>query len=94
MRFKTLPAQTGSVASVSIIFGIVSAAALSGAASSEATFPKTKLDELFSRRSLPEPPVPLASEVSEKDREKLAAAPDALESAQGATIFSSWGVSH
>jgi RHS repeat-associated protein len=88
MRFKVLPVQFGSIAFVSIIFGIVSIAASSGAARSKPTFPQTKLAELFSRRTLPEPLVPLTSEVSGKDCDKLAAALDAFEKRTGSDDFS------
>jgi RHS repeat-associated protein len=79
MRFKILSAQVGAIVSVSIVSVLLSIASLSNAASSRAEPQETKIAALFSRRTLPEPLVPLTSEVSEKDCDKLAVALDVFE---------------
>jgi RHS repeat-associated protein len=79
MRFKILSAQFGGIASVSIILVLLSIVPLSNAANRRATSQETKIAALFSRRTLPEPLVPLTSVVSEQDCDKLVAALDAFE---------------
>jgi RHS repeat-associated protein len=65
------------VAPVAMLMGLVLSVVF--AASSHAALPETKIAGLFSRRTLPEPLVPVGSGVSEKDCDRLVAALDAFE---------------
>jgi RHS repeat-associated protein len=67
------------MASVAILLGFVSGVFFAAAPSICAVTPEGKIAALFSRRSLPEPLVPIGPGVSEKDCDKLTAALDAFE---------------
>jgi RHS repeat-associated protein len=74
------------VAPVAMLLGFVLNVVF--AASSNAALPETKIAGLFTRRTLPEPLVPVGTGVSEKDCNKLAAALDAFERRSQSDDFS------
>jgi RHS repeat-associated protein len=67
------------MALVAMIFGFAPSVIVANAANSHAELSRSTVEALFSRRTLPEPLVPLASDVSQKDCDKLVAALDAFE---------------